>query len=152
VPHRFRPTLLRLAGASIGSPVFLRAGLRLNGRASRLTLHGDVFINRDCYIDATARVEIASGVRIGDHVRLLTSTHEISGPTRRAGRAQSESLTIGAGAWIGSSVTILPGASVASGCVIAAGSVVTSPTEPDGLYAGVPAERRRSLDEARPHS
>lgn len=31
------------------------------------------------------------------------------------------------------------------GCVIAAGAVVTRDAEPDGLYAGVPARRIRSL-------
>ncbi|MBR1536811.1 MAG: hypothetical protein IJ630_07725 [Treponema sp.] len=43
--------------------------------------------------------------------------------------------------WIGANVTILDGVTVASGCVLAAGSVVTKSTEPNGVYAGVPARR-----------
>lgn len=54
--------------------------------------------------------------------------------------------TVGDGCWIGANATILPGVTVAPGCVIAAGAVVTKDTEPDGLYAGVPARRVRDLD------
>ena len=40
---------------------------------------------------------------------------------------------------------ILPGVTIAEGCVIAAGAVVNKSTEPDGLYAGVPARRVKDL-------
>jgi acetyltransferase-like isoleucine patch superfamily enzyme len=40
---------------------------------------------------------------------------------------------------------VLPGVTVAAGCVTAAGAVVAADTEPDGLYAGVPATRIRDL-------
>jgi acetyltransferase-like isoleucine patch superfamily enzyme len=44
-------------------------------------------------------------------------------------------------------VVVLPGVEIGAGCVIAAGSVVVKNTEPDGLYAGVPATRKKELDD-----
>ena len=43
--------------------------------------------------------------------------------------------------WIGANVTILDGVTIKSGCVIGAGAVVTKSTEPNGIYAGVPARK-----------
>jgi maltose O-acetyltransferase len=40
---------------------------------------------------------------------------------------------------------VLDGVTIGAGCVIAAGAVVTRDCEPDGLYAGVPAVRKRDL-------
>ncbi|WP_408003863.1 LbetaH domain-containing protein [Puerhibacterium puerhi] len=39
----------------------------------------------------------------------------------------------------------MPGVTIGRGCIIAAGSVVTSDCQPDGLYAGVPAARKKDL-------
>jgi acetyltransferase-like isoleucine patch superfamily enzyme len=38
---------------------------------------------------------------------------------------------------------ILPGVTIGAGCVIAAGSVITKDTDPDTIYAGVPAVAKR---------
>ncbi len=40
---------------------------------------------------------------------------------------------------------IMPGVTIAEGCVVAAGAVVTRSTEPNGLYAGNPAVRKKDL-------
>lgn len=48
-------------------------------------------------------------------------------------------LTIGSDTWIGSNVTLIGGGQVSDGVVIGASSVLTKPTEPYGIYAGVPA-------------
>ena len=47
--------------------------------------------------------------------------------------------------WICAGAAILPGVQIASGCVIAAGAVVTHSTAPNGLYAGIPAIRKKDL-------
>jgi maltose O-acetyltransferase len=54
-------------------------------------------------------------------------------------------VTVGDGCWLGACCIILPGVAIASGCIIAAGAVVSKSTEENGLYAGVPARRIRSL-------
>jgi acetyltransferase-like isoleucine patch superfamily enzyme len=51
----------------------------------------------------------------------------------------------GDGAWLGAGTIVLPGVTVAAGGVVAAGSVVTADTEPNALYAGVPAVKKKAL-------
>src|SRR5262249_5190895 len=53
-------------------------------------------------------------------------------------------VVIGRHAIIGSGSVVLPGAHVADGCAIGALSLVNKPTDPWGIYAGVPARRLRN--------
>ena len=107
------------------------------------------FINRGTFIDAQAPVRIGRNVAIGHNVLLLTSTHTIGPHDCRAGQQTIVApVTIGDGTWIGAAAAVLPGVVIGAGCVIAAGAVVTSDCEPDGLYAGVPAVRKRDLSAA----
>ena len=78
-------------------------------------------------------------------VLMNTSSHEIGDSTRRAGRFRTAPISIGDGVWIGANVVIDPGVSIGSGVVVASGAVVTSDCLPDGLYAGVPAVRKKDL-------
>lgn len=56
-------------------------------------------------------------------------------------------VEIGSDVWIGAGVMILDGVNIADGSIIAAGSVVTKPTEPFGIYAGIPARMIRKRDQ-----
>jgi maltose O-acetyltransferase len=144
VPHGARPALLRLAGLRLGRGTELRTGLRLV-RDAPVGFGEGCFVNHDCFIDARAPVTVGDDVLIGDHARLLTSTHEPGDAARRAGPPTGLPVVVGDGTWIGSGVTVLPGVTIGPGCVIAAGAVVAADCEPHGLYAGVPASRRRDL-------
>lgn len=146
LPHRFRPALLRRAGASIGQGVLIWGGFTYHSQI-RLTIEDDVFINQSCHFDMQASIRIESGVRIGDHVRFVTSDHEVGPSHRRAGPGRSAAIIIGRGTWVCSGATILPGVSIAEGNIIAAGAVVTRSTEANCLYAGVPARLIKRLDQ-----
>jgi maltose O-acetyltransferase len=106
--------------------------------------HGGM-VNADCYFENREVIEVGNNVFIGPQVLIGTSSHELGPANQRAGKYAGAPVVIGDGCWIGARVTILPGVTVAPGCVIAAGAVVTKSTEPHGLYAGVPAVRRREL-------
>lgn len=90
-------------------------------------------------------VSIGRNTKIGFNVSLITVTHEIGQSNCRGGECVAKSITIGDGVWICANSTILPGVSIADGCIIAAGAVVTKSTEPNGMYAGVPARRIKEL-------
>lgn len=145
LPHRLRPSLLRLAGLHVGRGVLIYGELGVSGN-SEIVIEDDVFINRACFIDSQAAIHISRGARIGDHVRLITSSHVLGPRGRRAGPGESFPIHVGTGAWIGSGACLLPGVTIAPGCIVGAGAVVTASTEPDGLYVGVPARRVRTLD------
>lgn len=113
----------------------------------RLIVGDNVYINQGLHIDGSEAVYIGSNVRIGPYVTILTSTHHITEDSRsRASHAVVGcSVTIEDGVWLGASSMILPGVVVREGCVVAASAVVTRSTEPNGVYAGVPARRIRDL-------
>lgn len=104
-------------------------------------------INRGCFFDSLAMIEVGRDCGIGMQVMLCTSTHVPGGPGRRRGLPVGEPIRIGDGCWLGARVTVLPGVTIADGCVIAAGAVVTKDCAPNGLYAGVPARRIKELSQ-----
>lgn len=61
-------------------------------------------------------------------------------------KAYSGDVVVEDGCWLGGNVTVLPGVTIKKGCIVGAGAVVTKDTEPDGLYAGIPAKRIKELD------
>jgi maltose O-acetyltransferase len=143
MPFRLRPAMLRRWGVEIGdSDVhsdqrFKPGVIRIGNR---------VLINRGCYFEpGSASIDIADGVALGVGVTLTAVSHEIGPSENRAGSVTSAPISIGRGAWLGARVIVLPGVTVAPGCIIGAGAVVTRSTEPDGVYAGTPARRVRTL-------
>jgi maltose O-acetyltransferase len=141
VPNPLRLRLLRQAGVSIGEGVYISPGCTFV--APPIAIGDNCFVNRRCTFEAG--VEIEADVDIGPDVSLLTSTHEPGTRERRAGRGILSPVRVGRGTWIGAATTVLPGVTIGEGCVIAAGSIVSADCEPHGLYAGVPATRRRDL-------
>lgn len=142
-PMRLRARMFRLLGCSISSETLIAGDVFIHG--SGLVTEGSVLINSGVHIDAHAEIRLQANVRIAHRAMLLTSTHEMGDETCRTGPAVHLPILIGAGTWVGARVMILPGVTVAPGCMIAAGAVVARDTRPNGLYAGVPARRVRSL-------
>lgn len=58
-------------------------------------------------------------------------------------RAKSGPIVLEGNIWVCANVTITANTRIATGCVIGANAVVTKDTQPEGLYAGVPARRIR---------
>lgn len=144
-PGRFRARIARLLGHKLSAGTFIAEQVFFDGAG--LTTEGVVSINTGCHVDAVGDIHIEDGVRIGCGAMLLTTTHMFGGPELRAGETVYRPVRIGRGTWIGARSVVLPGVVVASGCIIAAGAVVAKDTEPNGLYAGVPARRIKELSE-----
>ena len=110
---------------------------------------GLIRIGRDCSINPYAVLYGEGGLIIGDHVRIASHAVLVPGshqfdrldvPMIQQGMTY-QGIFIEDDVWIGAGVKILDGVRVARGCVLGAGCVVTHSTEPDGVYAGVPARR-----------
>ena len=100
-------------------------------------------IGSNSYIGCSGKIVIGNNVMIGPHCTMIAENHNFSRtdiPMNKQG-VSNKGIEIKDDVWIGANVTILDGVTVASGCVLAAGVVVTKSTEPNGVYAGVPARR-----------
>lgn len=145
VPAVVRGRVLRAARVRTAGSSLLYRGVVVQG-PGRLNLGHGVFVNYGCYFDTVGDIEIGDGVFIADHVRILTSTHEVGPSSHRAWTLTGAPVRIGAGSWIGSGATILPGVTIGPGCVVGANSLVTKDCEADSVYFGSPAVKQRSLD------
>lgn len=96
-----------------------------------------------------AKIIIGDDVIFGPGVTIITGDH----PTNIKGRTINsindeekppccdQDVVIDNDSWIGCNVTILKGVHIQTGTIIAAGSVVTTSTDPYGIYGGVPAKK-----------
>jgi maltose O-acetyltransferase len=135
---RLRRAVLNTLGLSLAPDAKVSRGTRLGG--TNITIGNGSGAHEECWIDDY--VTILDNVRLGPRVTIITQSHPVGGPDQRRGWEDvTKPVTIGRGSWVQAGVTILPGANIAPGCVIYAGAVVTKPTEPNGVYAGVPAQR-----------
>ena len=149
LPMTMRTALYRRLGVAVGEHCVLLPGLTFGqATAAGGVVIGDrCYVNRDCWFDPGDSI-----ITLGDHVVLASRVmlsgagHQVGAHARRATGATSAPITIEAGCWIGAGAIVLPGVTVAAGCIVGAGAVVTASTEPDGVYAGVPARRLRDLD------
>jgi maltose O-acetyltransferase len=121
-----------------GAVIYGRGSLRI-GQSTWISPGLRAFTHLDAPIVIGARCDL------GPNVSLVTGSHEIGGPDRRAGAGTARPITMGDGCWIGAGVMILGGVSIGSGAIVAAGSVVTRDIPAQTLSAGVPAVVKRHL-------
>lgn len=112
----------------------------------KLTLGAKSYVNTSVHLDLSAPIYIGSCVHIGPGSSLITSTHRLGEPKRRAGEVTASPIRIGDGSWLGARVMVLPGVEIGEGAVVAAGAVVIENLLANSLYAGVPAKLIRRLD------
>ncbi len=144
LPRSLRHRLYRLCGITVGRGTHIFPGQVI--RPGPLDIGDRVFVNGRCTFEpGEAGIVVEDDVFLAQNVVVTAVTHEIGSSAQRAGRNIHRQVVIGRGSWIGAAAVILPGVTVGRGCIIAAGAVVTRDTAPDGLYAGIPAKRIRSL-------
>ncbi|SDF64097.1 maltose O-acetyltransferase [Klenkia brasiliensis] len=146
-PVVLRRRLLVAAGLQLAPTVDVKDRVRFVRR--NVSVGDGTRINRYSYFEDHAGVHIGREVSVAAHCKVLTTTHTLGPAARRAGPLEERPVRIGDGCWLGTGVTVLAGVTIGDGCVVAAGSVVTSDCEPHGLYAGVPARRKKDLLPAR---
>jgi len=145
---RLRAMLYRLAGPRIGAGTLVLGAVDIRGEAgaaSRLSIGKRCMINTPCFFDLNDFITLGDDVSLSHHVVLVTSSHLIGAPIRRAGLLTRAPIRIEDGAWIGASVTILPGVTVGKGAIVAAGAVVVADVPPNSLVGGIPARSIKPL-------
>lgn len=113
---------------------------------------GSIKIGSNCFfgdnlkiVSEAGNIEIGEDCLIAENVSIRASNHGIkSGILMRLQPNVVKDIRIGNDCWIGIGVAVLAGSDIADGCVIGANSVVTGSTEPNSIYAGVPAKKIKS--------
>lgn len=93
-------------------------------------------IGNSSWVYALAPITIGRKCCIGDEVKLLTGTHDVSS-SRFA--LVTRPIVIGDNVWIATGAMVMPGVTIGEGAVIAAGSVVTKDVAPWTIVGGNPA-------------
>lgn len=148
LPMAARLELYRRLGVAVGKDTIVLPGITFGQSIAEghVVVGERCYLNRGCWFDpGDARIVLGNHVVLASRVMLSAASHQLGSHERRATGATAEDIVIGDGCWIGAGSVVLPGVSVAPGCVVGAGAVVTRSTEPDGVYAGVPARRLRTL-------
>jgi len=102
------------------------------------TVGHNCWIGQDTILNATKRLTLGNGVRIGTGSRLWT--HVASGELLEGCTMYGEwPLVLEDDVWIVGGGIVSPNLTVARGTVLMTGAVLTKSTEPRHVYAGVPA-------------
>jgi maltose O-acetyltransferase len=150
VGNRLRAALLRAGGVRLGHGTVVGGRITIAGPGSchrRFRVGARGWINAGCYFDASDEITLGDDVAVGQRVVVLTQTHDVGPPARRAGVLRTAPVSIGNGAWIGAGALLLPGVTVGAGAIVGAGSVVTRDVPADTIVGGAPARVIRELDE-----
>lgn len=110
---------------------------------AKLIAGENVFIGAFFKGTGGGKITIGANVDIAPEVTLSTGGHKIGTTLHRAGEGENKDIKIGSGTWLCQRVLVVQGVSVANGNVIGAGAVVTHDTEPNSLYVGIPAIRKK---------
>jgi maltose O-acetyltransferase len=148
VGSRLRVYVLRLAGFQIGHGCVIWGLPTITGNSdlySNLAIGRECLVNVQCFFDLGAPITIGDRAALGHQVVVLTTSHHVGQPGRRAGAAYTKPVTIGEGAWLGARCTIFPGVNIGTGAVVAAGAIVNQDVPPNTLVAGIPARVMKTL-------
>lgn len=145
VPNHWRARLLRKVGLDVAEGAVIWPGMKLTHRP-QLKIETRTNVSAGCHIAGRGLLTIRTGVAIGPGVTIITSTHQLGPPSRRAGPVTHAPVLIEEGSWIGGGVMILAGVTIGRGAVVAAKSLVTKDVPPNTLVGGTPARVIRELD------
>jgi maltose O-acetyltransferase len=143
----FKRALLRFAGVQVGKNVRV---MRIRVQGVGLSIGEDSFIGDDTLImGGTSHISIGKNCDISSRVNIISGTHAIGTIERAAGEGYAKDITIEDGVWVGFGATILAGVTIGKGSVIAAGSLVNKSIPSGVLAAGMPANVKRELYNAK---
>lgn len=138
--------MLKSFGAQIGKGVRVKPGVKVKF-PWKLTVGKNSWLGEGLWIDNLAMVKIADNVCISQGVYICTGNHNWSKSTFPL---KTESIHIGASAWIGAQARIAPGVTVGEGAILTLGSAAYQSLESMYVYSGTPAKaiKKREISES----
>ena len=94
-------------------------------------------IGSGAWVYALYKIAIGKNVCVGEDVRLITGSHDVSSPNFDL---VTKPITINDNVWVATGAIVLPGVTIGEGAVVAAGAVVTKDVAPWTVVGGNPAK------------
>lgn len=136
-----------LMGHSIGQDATLYSSVEMLG-IIKVEIGKKSFVgHKTLFMGGNSLIKIGNNCDISSNVSLISGSHKIGLPDRRAGLGISKDIVIGNGVWIGYGSTILGGTNIGNGSIIAAGSLINSDVPENTVYGGVPAKEIRKIED-----
>jgi len=113
-------------------------------QSGRLILGNNVNLTQDIVISAMQKVFIDDNALIAENVSIRDGDHSYKIDVNINSQPLiAAEIIIGKDVWIAAGVRVLKGSIINDGCVIACNAVVTqkTPTEKNGVYAGLPIKK-----------
>ena len=136
VPPKARVAVLRAFGATIGTGVKLRAGVRVHW-PWKLTIGDDTWIGERVWILNLEPVTIGSDVCVSQDAFLCTGSHDHRSPSFEFDNAP---IRIEDGAWVAARATVLRGVTVGADAVVGATALVTKDVAPGSFVVAPRAQ------------
>ena len=131
---------------SCGENVLFETGVRVT-HWDEIELGDNVAIFETCYLDGKGGIKIGDNVSIAHQSSLISFDFDLSNPDTllKYSAIRKKPIVIGSDVMIFSGVRVFAGATIESRTVIAANAVVRDGIYESGVYAGMPAKRKKSL-------
>ena len=135
-----RRMLLRVFGASIGTGVVIKPGVRVKF-PWKLKVGNHSWIGEHVWIDNLAPVTIGANCCLSQGAYLCTGSHDWS---RRHFDLIVKPIRLEDGAWVAAKACVGPGVTVGQGAILAMGSVAVTDLAPWQIYQGNKAVHLKS--------
>lgn len=131
---------------SCGENVLFETGVRVT-HWDQIEFGDNVAIFETCYLDGKGGIKIGDNVSIAHQASLISFDFDISNPDTllKYSPQIKKPIVIGSDVMIFSGVRVFAGANIADRTVIAANAVVREGTYESGVYAGLPAVRKKGI-------
>ena len=137
--YEIKRKLLIFSGFSIGKGTKVVGPIHV-GTCAKISIGENCWIGSDIKIHGIGVIVIGNNCDLAPEISLVTGSHNIGSPERRAGEGLSYKIEIEDGCWIGARTTIMGNTTIMKGTIIGASSLVIKDIPSNVIAAGIPAK------------
>lgn len=141
--QRFKASVLRWAGASVGRGVELFQGMKVQG-IGELEIGDRAFVGHEALLmlNEGSSIVIEPEAIVGSRSVIMTGFHPVTpdGDRILSREGTSSTVRIGRGCSVSTGSLVLPGVTVGEMSIVAAGATVAHDVEPYSMVGGCPAK------------
>ena len=143
---RLRELAYRKLLKQAGTNIVIKPGTFIK-EPEQISLGNNISIQEYCVLSGYGGLQIGNDVSIATGCCVFSSTHVYDNSDKKIRETELEkkAVTIGSNVWVGAGCKILGGVTIGNDVVIGAGSVVTRSLPDNGVYAGIPAKKIKSV-------